>query len=268
MRPKSLLHKTNGHRHLPKSGTPSAGEVLGLVHSDEAAASQLNADALRFAHVVHTECPVEGAVEALPASLARSVAETRERMDRGELSDIRSGLAALHAQAAVADRVVHGLLEATTDRVASRPRRPALVDVNALVTRAVDGLAEHGLGALPVTLRLAPGPRPIVGDLEALQDVLLMLIVSIGPAGRPGTIEVETAEEPGVVRGEAIVRIHVRRTPRPGGAHPAAGPLAGAEDDGPRLHLVARALGQHGGALSTTRLPDGGVQFTLGFPAV
>jgi hypothetical protein len=273
MRPKSLLHKTNGHRHLPQSAAPSEGEVLGLVHSDEAAASELSADDLRFARVVHTECaPASGAVDALPVSLARSLAETRERMDRGELSDIQGGLAALQDQAAVADRVVHRLLGATTDRVAAQPRRPALVDVNALVTRTLERLADHGLGAPPVTPRLVAAPRPIVGDFEGLQDVLLILMVSIGPvmaaAGRPGTIEVETVQEPGVLRGEAIVRIRVRHTPRPGGTPLAAGPLAAAEDDETPLRVVARALGQHGGALSTVRLPDGGVQFTLEFPAV
>lgn len=273
MRPKSLLHKTNGHRHLPQGAAPTEGEALDLVHSDEVAASELSADLLRFTRVVRTECaPASGAVDALPASLARSLAETRERMDRGELSDIRSGLAALRDQATIADRVVHRLLDTTAERVTARPRRPALVDVNALVTRALERLADHGLGAAAVTHRLVPAPRPIVGDFEGLQDVLLILIVSIGPvmaaAGRPGTIEVETAQEPGVLRGEATVRIHVRHTPGPGGAPPAVGPLAAAEDDETPLRVVARALGQHGGALSTVHLPDGGVQFTLEFPAV
>jgi hypothetical protein len=272
MRPKSVLHKTNGHRHLPKNTTPSEGEVLGLVHSDSAAASELDADLLRFAQIVHTEAPPGDGGAGLPVSLARSLAETRARMERGELSDIRGGLAALHAQAEIAGWIVDRLAGATSGRPDAPARRAGLVDVNALVTRTLERLAAHATVEPPVSTRLAPEPRPIVGDFEQLQDVLLILIVSIGPvmaaAGRPGVIEVETVQEPGVLRGEAIARIHIRHTPRPAGVIPEPDRLTGQGDDEAPRHLAARALGEHGGALSVARLPDGGVQFTLEFPTV
>src|SRR6058998_3942675 len=52
MLPKSVLHKRNGHRHLPPSGAPSTGQILGLVHRDPDRASELSPDLIRFAAII------------------------------------------------------------------------------------------------------------------------------------------------------------------------------------------------------------------------
>jgi hypothetical protein len=285
MPPKSVLHKTNGHRHLPKTMVPSAGMLMGLVHSDPAGVSDLNPDLLRFAAIIRTECapagsgPTTAEADWLPEPLARSLAHTREKLDRGEMPDIRRGLAALRAQADIAARMITRLVDDSGAGAARtmRPQERVLVNVNQLVIQTLDLLTVNPIKGVAVSSRLVPGLRPIVGDFGELQGVLTTLIASIGRAmdgaGRAGMVTVETSGEPGVLRGEGVVRIRIMESGRPEGDETDRGaePLwAGAAGDGAtgRLHRVARVVGEHGGALSAVRFPDGGVRFTLEFPAV
>jgi len=285
MPPRSVRHKANGHRHLPKTVVPAPGALMGLVHSDPTGLSDLNPDLLRFAAIIRTECApggwAPGAVGAgwLPEPLARSLARTREKLARGEMSDIRQGLAALRAQADIAARMITRLVDDSGAGAAGtvRPQERALVNVNQLVIQTLDLLTAEPIKGVAVSSRLVPGLRPIVGDFEELQDVLAILIASIGrvmdAAGRAGMITVETSGEEGVLRGEGVVRIRIMETGGPGGGesdHGAEPLWAGAAGGGAtgRLHLVARIVGEHGGALSAVRLPGGGVRFTLEFPAV
>src|SRR6059036_739912 len=95
MLPKSVLHKRNGHRHLPPGGAPSTSQILGLVHRDPDRASELSADLIRFAAIIQPERPADHWEQivtegmSLPSALATALTRTREAFHRRELSDLR-----------------------------------------------------------------------------------------------------------------------------------------------------------------------------------
>jgi len=280
MLPKSVFHKSNGHRHLPRPGTLSAGQIVGLVHSDPGRLSDLSENLVRFAAIVQSERPAaEG--QSLPSALAKALTRTRKTFERGELSDVRLALEALQAQAEAAARIVARLTEAAgvSDEASIRDTECRLVNLNDLIIQTVGRLAGQPAGTKPVSSRLDPGLPRIAGDPRRLQHVLMVLIAAVGSAmgasGRPGVITVETSHGEGVLRGERVVRLlmtddysqvleQARPVPVLSLAHPVSSD-AGADAD---LRRAAKLVREHGGVLCAASLAGGGVCFTLDLPAV
>lgn len=276
MLPKIVFHKSNGHRHLPRPGALTAGQIVGLVHSDPGRLSDLSQDLVRFAAFVQSERPAtEG--QSLPSALAKALRRTRKAFERGELSDVQLALEALQAQAEAAARIVARLTEAAgaSDEEPIRDTERRLVNLNELILKTVGRLA----GATAVSSRLDPGLPQIAGDPRRLQYVLKVLIAAVASAmeaaGRPGVITVETSHGEGVLRGERVVRLlmtddysqvleQVRPVPVLSFARPEHSG-SGADAD---LRRAARLVREHGGVLCAAGLAGGGVCFTLDLPAV
>lgn len=280
MLPKSVFHKSNGHRHLPRPGGLSAGQIVGLVHSDPGRVSDLSRDLVRFAAIVQSERPVaEG--ESLPSALAKALTRTSKAFERGEGSDVLLALEALRVQAEAAARIVARLTEAAgaSDGEPTGDTECRLVNLNDLIIQTVGRLAGQPAGMTPVSSRLDPGLPRIAGDPRRLQHVLIVLIAAVGSAmgaaGRPGVITVETSHGEGVLRGERVVRLlmtddysqvleQVRLVPVLSFAYPKASDAGAAVD----LRRAARLVREHGGVLCAASLAGGGVCFTLDLPAV
>jgi signal transduction histidine kinase len=280
MLPKSVLHKRNGHRHLPRPGALSAGQIAGLVHSDPGRLSDLSQDLVRFAAIVQSEHPgAQG--QSLPSALAKALKRTRKAFERGELSDVRLALEALQAQVEAAVRIVARLTEAAgaSDGEPTWDTECRLVNLNDLIIQTVGRLAGQPAGTTSVSGRLDPGLPRIAGDPRRLQHVLMVLIAAVGramgAAGRPGVITVETSHGEGVLRGERVVRLlmtddysKVLEQVRPVPVLPFARSEpsdAGADAD---LRRAARLVREHGGVLCAASFAGGGVCFTLDLPAV
>jgi signal transduction histidine kinase len=283
MLPKSVLHKQNGHRHLPPPGTPSAAQLLGLVHRDPARASDLSPDLVRFAAIIQSEQPAnrweqiadEGL--SLPSALAKALTRTREAFEQGELSDVRLALEALKAQAEAAVRFIARLTEASRakDSEPARDAERSLVNLNDLTIHTLALLA----GAPSVASRLDPRLPRVAADPRQMQNVLMILITAVARsrdgAERPGTIMVETTHRDGVLNGERVVRLlvtddypRVREQLRP--VPVLSFQRAETSDAGTEVELrrAARLVKEHGGVLCAAILAGGGVCFTLDVPAV
>src|SRR3972149_6970969 len=111
---KTVLHKRNGHPNLPDSRPLSPGQLIGLVHSDRGTTAGTTADLLRFAAIVRSEqiggpagCVPEG-TGLMASSLARVRDRTRAMLERGQLPELRQGLAMLAAQGGGTARPAEG----------------------------------------------------------------------------------------------------------------------------------------------------------------
>jgi len=277
MLPKSLLHKRNGHRHLPQSGVPSTGQILGLVHRDQDRPLELSADLVRFAAIIQSERPADHWEQivtdgmSLPSALATALTRTREAFQRGELSDLRLALEGLQVQAEAAARIIARL----TSLPDPRGSECSLLSLNDLAIRALDPMTE----TTPVSRRLDPRLPWIAADPGRMHEVLTILFGAVGrireAAGRSGAITVETTHGDGVLSGERVVRLLVtddygqavdRLQPVPVLSVQHAGtPEAGTGAD---LRRAARLVKEHGGVLCSAPLPGGGVCFTLDLPGV
>lgn len=279
MFPRVLLHKRNGHRHLPESKDLSPGEIIRLVHSDRQRSSKPTVDLLKFAKIVKSETPVALREEVagqmgLPnPPLTEALARTHAAFARGELADVREALEALQARADLAARMVTRLAASARTRTseAGFASERRLVSLNALAAETLSLLATRLEGGVSVASRLDPELPPIVANSRQLQQVLVALISYAGQAmaaaGKAGTITVETSHRGGVLRGEGIVRARVaddgpgipeRLLSRIFQPLSTPGPLA----------LVSRIVAEHGGVIWAENLPGGGACFTLEFPAV
>lgn len=264
MVPKGVLHKRNGHRHPPGGEPLSPGDVIRMVHADLRPSPPPTHDTLKFAQVVGSERlgaltdQATREVDGMRASLAETLARTVEAFQRGELADFRQALDALAAQADLATRMVAHLGAAARQREAApvAESRRRLVDVNALLTEALDRLAAGAGAPVPVDSRMDPALRPVAGDPAQLREVLAAALAEV-PAGAAQAVVVETANREGAVRGEGIVRVEITR---PVSASPAGG--------GAALGGVARLVTEHGGALSVAEVPGQGVRVTIELPAI
>ena len=275
MLPKSVLHKRNGHRHLPPGGAPSTGQILGLVHRDPDRASELSPDLIRFASIIQSERPADHWEQivtegmSLPAALATALTRTRDAFRRGELSDLRIALEGLQAQADAAARIIARLTGASEPKETER----SLVSLNEIALRALDPTVVTA----PVSRRLDPRLPWIAADPGQMHDVLTIVFGAVSrireAAGRSGAITVETTHGDGVLSGERVVRLLVTDdyAQAVDQLQPVLSMLHPGTPDGGRgadLRRAARLVKEHGGVLCSAPLPGGGVCFTLDLPAV
>jgi signal transduction histidine kinase len=282
MLPKNVLHKRNGHRHPPRPGIRSAGEILGLVHRDPDRASELSPDLVRFGAIVQSERPDDQWEQivahgmSLPSALARALTRTREAFERGELADLHVALEGLRAQASAAAEMIARLTDVarSSERTITPEGGRCLLSINDVVLHALATTAAAG----PVSSQLDPRLPLVVADPEQLNELLTILLDAVAnvrdAGGRPGTIVVQTSHHDGVMRGERVVRVLVTDDDaaaldplRP----VAIAPVPAAEEAGaePRLalHRAAGLAREHGGVFCTAALPGGGVCYTLDLPA-
>ncbi len=262
MVPKVVLHKKNGHSHAPPRSTMSPGELIRLVHSGRQQAVP-SSDILRFARVVRTERPaafleqVARQIDGLRSPLAEVLARTQAAFDRGELGDVRESLEALRHQADLAARMMTKLVASAEQRAAER----ALVNLNDLSQRVV-GILRGRLGpGVTVAMRWADGLPLVAGNTRQLEQAVLALVSLVWTAAaaegaRPGLVSVETSHQPGVMRGEGVVRVRVS-------AHAIA--LTG---EGTDVDLARDIVVEHGGVLSLEAGPRGETGFTIELPTV
>ena len=283
---KTVLHKRNGHRNLPDSRPLSPGQLIGLVHSDRGTTAGTTADLLRFAAIVRSE-QIGGPAGWVPEgtgpmalSLARVLDRTRAMLERGQLPELRQGLAMLAAQAEVIARMVETLTSLTAEsgsRASGQgARRP--VDLNALLTRTLGLLTARPDPQAHVAARLDPRLPRIAGDAIELQQALLALLSVAqrvaGAGGHRRSVRVETSHGAGALAGERVVSvlIEVPATDTEAAATGLAEPSRNEDDPdtwmGPAVRLVARILAEHGGALSM--LPARGVDacFRVELPGI
>ena len=125
MLPHTVLHKRNGHRQLPRPGIVSTGQLVSLVHSAPGRPSPLSPDLLKFAVMMQSESllPDQLDQDVFSSAVVRALARTREAFDRGELTDLRSALEALQAQADLAAGLIARLTETVPAHTCSQPRR-------------------------------------------------------------------------------------------------------------------------------------------------
>lgn len=264
MLPKIVLHKQNGHSHVPAKKNLLPGDIIRLVHSATASKTRPSHDLLKFASVVRTEKPaalLEQAswqVDAVHASIGEVLAQTQQAFDRGEMADVKASLEAIRAQAAIAARMMTRLVAATE---AQGERR--LVNLNEVIARTLDIVRPRLGPSVRLARQLEPDLPWVVGNERQLEQALVALLsypVS-GPAASAelGTITVETCRRDGVLRGEDIVRLRIVDD------GPGLGPDSETDLD---LLLARQIIAEHGGVLTVESPPDGGASFTVELPAV
>jgi len=282
MLPKNVLHKRNGHRHPPRPGIRSAGEIMGLVHPDPHRTSELSPDLVRFGAIVQSELPDdqwEQLVErgmSLPSALARALTRTREAFARGELADLHVALEELRAQASAAAETIARLTNVarSSERTVTPDGGRCLLSVNDVVLHALSTAAAAG----PVSSQLDPRLPRVAADPAQLGDLLAILLHAVAgvrdAGGRPGAVIVRTSHHGGVMRGERVVRVLVTDDEVPTLDHlrpVAIASVPAAEECGTEphaaLHRAAGLAREHGGVLCTASLPGGGVCYTLELPA-
>ena len=257
MLPKIVLHKKNGHRHVPGPEPPSLGELMRDVHSGGVAEPRPTFDLLKFATVVRSEKRrallleavrhVDGQRSALSGLLAR----TETALARGELPDIRATLETLQTQAGEATRLFARLLASAETRSADH----GIVAVNDLVA----SVAEHVSAAVgvPVVAQTEPRNASIIGNTARLERALAAFLTAL--VGGP-SLGIETAHVQGVIQGETIVRITVTGgspLPSVAAALGEPGPLAEPAAHPLDIHLARQIVAEHGGIVSLERDGDG-----------
>lgn len=273
MFPKGVVHKQNGHRHLPPDGTQGPGDVLRLVHSDLGVAP--SHEQLRFAQIVGSERldslvrQAAHEVDGLRASLDAAVDRTRGAFRAGELADVSQALDRLRGQVELAARIVADLESTLAAGLPSGRRPRGLIELNQVVAAV---LARPGVlpdGVLLVE-RLERGLPRIVGDATEVADTLAEALVelTLRLGDRLRSVAVETTAQPGPVQGEGHVRLDVRfegpvAPARIGGTVPGTS----AWETGPALRQAARVVAEHGGAASVAARPGAGLTLRIEFPA-
>jgi nitrogen-specific signal transduction histidine kinase len=267
MVPKIVLHKKNGHHHVPAADPPSLGELMREVHTAGAAEPRATYDVLKFATVVRTEkrtALLEQAmqhVDGQQAALGGLLARTEAALARGELQDVRGTLEALKAQAGGATQLFARLLASAETRVSQH----GLVGINDVIADAAER-AGAGTG-MPVVTRLDPAAPMIVGNAARLQRALISFVVAL--ASRPVSIDVAQAD--GVIQGEMVARITVTGgSPLPSAAAALGGPARLAEPvvDTLGVHLARQIVAEHGGVVSLTSDADGRGVIRIELPEV
>lgn len=253
MLPKIVLHKTNGHSHLPKDNRPSLGAIIREVHTGGEHGRRPTFDLLKFATVVRSEkraTLLEQAVQhvdGLHSALGALLARTEAAFERGELADVRSGLTALRSQAGDATRMFARLLASAETRTATH----GLVNVNELVAQA----AEHT--DADAAAQLDPGEPFVIGNVARLERALVVFAALLRDSRE---LTITASQTDGVIRGERVVRLDVRGdAPLAASAAAALGGTSPLADPGPEafdVHVARQIVAEHGGVVST--IPDAG----------
>jgi len=283
MLPKVVLHKKNGHSHVPVKKGLSAGEMLRLVHSGRRPAVKPAAELLQFAHVVRTEKAaaleeqVRYSIDGLKASLGDAVTRTEEAFARGELSDVRERLEALRSQAEQAARLVTDFVNAARTRGADR----RVTNLNELVTQTALRMRSRLPGSVTFQFQLDSSLPGIIGNARQLEQALAALLTyaanAMATIGQ-GAITAETSQGPVIFQGERTVRLRILdQGPglSPDMMHrlflpPSLPVLLEGELGRPAdadLGLAFQIVSEHSGVLAASNRPEGGACFTLDFPA-
>jgi C4-dicarboxylate-specific signal transduction histidine kinase len=254
MLPKIVLHKTNGHSHLPRDTRPSLGAIIREVHTGGESGRRPTFGLLKFATVVRSErrsALIEEAVrhvDGLHSALSALLARTEAAFARGELADVRSGLSALRAQATDATRLFARLLASAETRTATH----GLVNVNELVA---DAAARADADDAPVEAQLDPSAPWVIGNVARLERALVTFVEALG-----SEVSIATSQVDGVIRGERVVRLDVRGDGplAPRAAAALGAPLAEAdpEPEAFDVHVARQIVAEHGGVVSV--IPDTG----------
>ena len=256
MLPKIVLHKKNGHRHVPGPEPPSLGELMRDVHSGGVAEPRPTFDLLKFATVVRSEkrrallLQAAHHVDSQHSALSGLLARTETALARGELPDIRATLETLQTQAGEASRLFARLLASAETRSADH----GVVAVNDLVA----SVAEHVSAAVGVpVVTQTPRDASIIGNTARLERALAAFLIAL--AGGP-SLGIETAHVQGVIQGETIVRITVTGgspLPSVAAALGEPGPLAEPAARPLDIHLARQIVAEHGGIVSLERDGEG-----------
>jgi signal transduction histidine kinase len=283
MLPKVVLHKKNGHSHVPAKKGLSAGEMLRLVHSGRRPAVKPAAELLQFANVVRTEKTsaleeqVRHSIDGLEASLGDAVMRTEQAFARGELSDVHEHLEALRSQADQAARLVTDFVNAARTRGADR----RVTNLNDLVTQTAMRLRSRLPGDVTFQFQLDSSLPAIVGNAGQLEQALAAVIayaVNAMAASGQGAVMAETSQGPVAFQGERTVRLRIldegpglsadmmeRLFTAPSLPALLEGELARPVDAD--LGLAFQIVKEHSGVLAAANRPEGGACFTLDFPA-
>jgi C4-dicarboxylate-specific signal transduction histidine kinase len=275
MVPRIMLHKRNGHRR-PAAPSASVSEMLRLVHSVRDHASKPAFDYLRFAATVRGEqapalaAQAEREVDSLKLALTAVMARSEAAFARGELADVRDSLDAMRAHADLAARLMARLAAATGSRATAR----SLVDLNEILTRALDGVRCR-LGDERMTPALAPELPPVFGHGRQLEQALTILLTVMADAVQAGPITVESLRIPGALAGEDAVRVRIsgsgaplRRELRAVITRGAAALAQLPQGLGLDLYLACQILTEHGGVFALGDEAAGGPSLTVELPAV
>ena len=267
MLPKFVLHKTNGHRHLPKGPRPSLGAIIREVHTGGESGRRPTFDLLKFAAVIRSEnraALLEQAVDhvdGLHMALDALLARTEAAFERGELADVRSALIALRAQASDATRLFARLLASAEARTTTH----GLVTVNELITDAAERAGADT--DAPVAAELDPSAPWVIGNAARLERALATFAGLMGPE-----VTITAMQTDGVIRGEHVVRIDVRGDePLPPSAAAAPGATIPATEAGPEasdVHLARQIVAEHGGVVSTIPQTGAGSLIRVELPGV
>jgi hypothetical protein len=269
MLPKIVLHKTNGHSHLPKDNRPSLGKIMREVHTGGEHGRRPTFDLLKFATVVRSEkraALLEQAVrhvDGLHSALSALLARTEAAFERGEMAELRAGLSALRSQAGDATRLFARLLASAETRTATH----GLVNINELVADAAERAGADG--AAPVAAELDPSAPWVIGNVARLERALVVFAAALASSHE---VSIVASQTDGVIRGERVVRVDVRGDGRL--APPAAAALGAAsalDQAGPEafdVHLARQIVAEHGGVVSTMVDPGAGSVIRIELPGV
>ena len=263
MLPKVVHHKQNGHTHTPTA--QSRGDVIRAVHSVPAQGPSVTASLLRFASIVSSEraaallADVTRHVDGVEMALTAALAKTRMDIDRGGFTDVREQLDGLRAHVERTARMVNRLIAAAEQDA----RGATLIDVNALVVAALEGVRARRDTGVAVVMRLAPGLPSVPGQPAALLGAVrdaLSLVDAADTLARD-TFTVETATVTPAMVGEPIVRIRIT-----------AGPLAPATaaqlEHEAILADASRIVAEHGGIMSVAVGDGAALTITVDLPGL
>lgn len=279
MLPRVVLHKRNGHRRAPGTKDLSLGEMMRLVHSVRDHAPKPTFELLKFADVVRSEkatALLEQAarqIDGIQLALSGVLAQTQSVFDRGELADVRAALEAFRAQADLAGRLMAKLVTTAGTRTSER----RLVGLNDVLAETLELLGRRLATGVAVTSHLDPELPRIVGNARQLQQVFVAFLSHMwrmAATPRPGRLVIQTAQGPGVLQGEDVVRVEITGD-GPGLSDVVLAVIARAGSPEPApdvadldLYLACQIVTEHGGAVSAENLPEGGARFTVELPAV
>lgn len=153
------------------------------------------------------------------------------------------------------------------------------MDLNALTAQTLDRLGPRLGATVTVTSHMAPELPRIVGSAGQLQQVLGALVTEVERRAKAGSgpraISIATSRGDEVLRGERTVQIQIihEGIELPEAAvrtlfHPFSAAEPPPEETAIDLHTASRIVAEHGGVVSASTRPGGGVCVTLEFPAV
>ena len=260
MLPKVVHHKQNGHTHTPTA--QSRGDVIRAVHSVSAQGPSVTASLLRFASIVSSEraaallADVTRHVDGVEMALTATLTKTRMDIDRGGFADVREQLDGLRAHVERTARMVTRLIAAAEQDA----RGATLINVNALIVAALEGVRERRDAAGAVVIRLAPALPSVPGQpaalLGAVRDAL-----SLVDARTSDTFTVETVTVTPAMVGEPIVRIRIT-------AERLAPATAAQLEHGDMLADASRIVAEHGGIMSVAVGDGPALTITVDLPGL